>query len=104
MGLTLFDVQTNIELVLSLVLFAVKAFAFVDAVSRPAPAFVAADKQTKVFWLAVLGLFLVAHMLFWQPIGIFNLIGTLAAFVYLADARPAIQSMTGGGRGRGPYG
>ncbi len=103
MGIDLFDVQNNLELLLTVALFAVKAFAFVDAVSRPAPAFVAVDKQTKIFWVLVLGLFLVAHMLFWQPIGILNLIGTVAAFVYLADARPAMRSLRGGSN-RGPYG
>jgi hypothetical protein len=53
----------------------------------------------------VLGLFLVAHMLNWRPIGILNLIGTVAAFVYLADARPALRELgRGGGYNRGPYG
>ncbi len=103
MGIDLFAVQNNLEVVLALALFGVKAFAFVDAVSRPAPAFVAADKQTKVFWVLVLGLFLAAAMLFWRPIGIINLVGTVAAFVYLADARPAMRSMQGRGN-RGPYG
>lgn len=102
-GIDLFSVQSNLELVLALVLFGVKAFAFVDAVSRPAPAFVAADKQTKVFWVLVLGLFLAAAMLSWQPIGLINLIGTVAAFVYLADARPALRAIHGGSN-PGPYG
>jgi len=101
--LVLFDVRNSIELAISFVLFVVKAFAFVDAVSRPAQAYVAVDKQTKMFWIIVLGLFLVAHMLFWRPIGILNLIGTVAAFVYLADARPALRALRGGGS-RGPYG
>ena len=91
----LFDVQNTVMLVITLALFAVKAFAFVDAVTRTPANFAAADKQTKQFWLIVLGLALVANMLFWQPIGILNLLGTVAALVYLADARPAMQSMTG---------
>ncbi len=97
MELGLFDTMNVVELAISLVLFACKAFAFVDAVTRPAGAFVAADKQSKVFWVLVLGLFLVAHMLMWAPIGLLNLIGTVAAFVYLADARPALRAI---GRGR----
>jgi hypothetical protein len=103
--LSLFDVRNSIELVLSLALFAVKGFAFFDANIRPKAAYVAADKQTKLFWVLVLGLFLVAHMLSWRPIGILNLIGTVAAFVYLADARPALRELgRGGGYNRGPYG
>ena len=105
MSLDLFAVRSNVELLLSLALFAVKAFALVDAATRSPSAFVAADKQTKTFWLLILALFLAAHMLFWQPISIINFIGTVAAFVYLADARPALREVGGrGGGGRGPYG
>jgi len=89
--------MNSLSLAISLALFLCKAFAFGDAVSRPASAFVAAEKQTKVFWLIILGLFLVAHALSWYPLGILNLIGTVAAFVYLADARPAMREL---GRGR----
>lgn len=99
----LFTVRGGIELALSVGLLVVKAFAFVDAASRPQRAFVAVDKQTKTFWLLVLGLFLVVHLFWWQPIGILNLVGTVAAFVYLADARPALRELGGGG-GRRPHG
>lgn len=91
----LFVVQSTVMFVITMALFAIKAFAFVDAVTRTPAVFVAAEKQTKQFWLIVLGLALVANMLFWQPIGLLNLAGTVAALVYLADARPAMQSMTG---------
>ncbi|MBA2638776.1 MAG: DUF2516 family protein [Nocardioidaceae bacterium] len=93
MELSLFAAMGTVEAVISLVLFACKAFAFVDAVTRPAAAFNAADKQTKQFWLIVLGLFLFAHLLLWRPIGILNLIGTVAALVYLADVRPALRAL-----------
>ena len=96
--LSLFAAMGSIELVISLVLFACKAFAFVDAVTRPPAVFAAADKQTKNFWLIVLGLFLIANMLIWQPISILNLIGTVAAFVYLADVRPALRELGPGRR------
>ena len=35
--------------------FVVEAWAFVDAIRRPAPSFVAAGKQTKPLWLIILG-------------------------------------------------
>ena len=38
--------------------FVVEAWAFIDAIRRPALAFVAASKQTKPLWLIILG---VAH-------------------------------------------
>ena len=90
----LFQVQSTVMLALTLVLFVCKAVAFVDAVVRPEAVFVASGKQTKSFWLLILGLALVANMLLWSPIGILNLIGTVAALVYLADVRPAVKSLT----------
>ncbi|WP_262848086.1 DUF2516 family protein [Mumia quercus] len=91
----LFAVQNLVELLITLVMIAVKAFAAIDAVSRSPQAFVAADKQTKPFWLIVLGLSLVANLLIWQPISLLNLAGIVAALVYLADARPALQQVGG---------
>jgi hypothetical protein len=90
----LFAVRSTFMLVLSLVLFVCKAVAFVDAVARPSEVFVASGKQTKGFWLLILGLAVAAHMLMWSPIGILNLVGTVAALVYLADVRPTVKSLT----------
>jgi hypothetical protein len=80
--------------VLFLVLAAVKAWALIDAVARPTPAFPAADKLTKPAWLWILGLGLVAHIVFASPIGLLSIAGTVAAFVYLLDVRPAVASLT----------
>jgi len=92
----LFAVQNSVMLVLALVLFGFKAVAFVDAVVRPDAVYVAAGKQTKSFWLLVLGLAVVANMLIWYPIGIINVIGVVAALVYLVDVRPALRALTRG--------
>ncbi len=89
----LFQVQNNLMLALTLVLFVCKAVAFVDAATRPPALFVAAGKQTKPFWLLILGLAAVYNMFDWNPIGILNIIGIVAAFVYLADARPAMKAL-----------
>lgn len=85
-------------LVASLAMFAVQAFAFIDAVSHKPEAYVAADKLTKPAWLIILGIALAAHMLIWSPMSFLNLIGTVAAIVYLVDARPALRAMTRGSR------
>jgi hypothetical protein len=72
--------------------------ALVDAAIRPAGGFVAADKQTKGFWILVLIL------------GVFiTFVGAIAALVYFLDVRPAIRAVDGGSAGRGsssdgPYG
>jgi cytochrome bd-type quinol oxidase subunit 2 len=93
---TLFALPSLIGLVITVALFVLQGWAFVDALTRRPDAFVAADKMTKQAWLLILGLALVAHLLFWNPGGILNLAGAVAAIVYLVDARPAMQSLTRG--------
>ena len=81
-------------MVVTLVLFAVQAFAFIDAVSHRAEAYPAADKLTKPAWLIILGVALAAHMIIWNPISFLNIIGTIAALVYVLDVRPALRALT----------
>ena len=92
--LQLFAFQNGLMLVASLAMFVVQAFAFIDAVTHKPEAYVAAGKLTKPAWLIILGLALAAHMLIWSPMSFLNLIGTVAAIVYLVDARPALRSLT----------
>lgn len=75
-------------------LIAVKIWAFVDALTRPAAAYVAAEKLTKQGWLLILGLTVVSSLIWTSPLGLFSIVGTVAAFVYLVDARPALASVT----------
>ena len=82
-----------IESLISLIMFGFQVFALVDAMTQRPDAFVAGDKLTKKAWLIILGLAVAAHMLFWHPISIFNLVGIVAAIVYLVDVRPAIRSL-----------
>ena len=93
--LTLFSIQSGFLSLLTLVLFVVQAWAFIDAITRRPEAYVAADKQTKPTWLIILGVALAAHMLIWNPISFLNLIGTVAAIVYIVDARPALRAVSG---------
>jgi asparagine N-glycosylation enzyme membrane subunit Stt3 len=90
----LFALQSAFMTVVTLALFALQAWAFVDALTRRPDAFVAADKLTKPAWMIILGIALAAHMLIWNPVSILNLAGAVAAIVYLVDARPALQSLT----------
>lgn len=90
----MFVFESLVMTIAALVLLAVKLWAFVDALLRPAPAYVAAEKLTKPGWLVILGLALVLQVLWRQPLGLFSIIGTVAAFVYLLDARPAIAAIT----------
>ena len=87
-------VQEYVLAVAAIALFVVEAWAFIDAMIRRPQEFEAAGKQTKTMWLIILGVALAAHMIFWHPINILNLIGAVAAIVYLVDVRPAIRSLT----------
>ncbi|HEX4189556.1 MAG TPA: DUF2516 family protein [Marmoricola sp.] len=89
----LFYIQNGVLTLVYFALFAVKVWALIDAIMRPAAAFPAADKLTKTAWLWITGLAFVAHM-FSSMVGILSLLGTVAAFVYLLDVKPALASVT----------
>jgi len=93
---------------LAVIAFLMEAFALVDAVRRPAPAFPAAGKQTKKMWVIILAfatLFgFAAATFFLGPLGIFSIAAFIAAVIYLADVRPALKAIGGGGHHMGPYG
>ncbi|SPT53031.1 Protein of uncharacterised function (DUF2516) [Actinomyces bovis] len=65
-------------------------WALIDAAMRPAAHFVAADKRTKTFWVAVTaaGLAVCALTGFSSMFGLF---GCVASAVYLTDVRPALK-------------
>ncbi|MFC8824972.1 DUF2516 family protein [Streptomyces sp. NPDC057137] len=97
---------------LSIPLTVFGAFALVDAFIRREDAFRAADKQTKPFWLIILGIALVVSLIF-PLLSFLPIIGLIAIIVYFVDVRPAIKQVGGGGgrSGRsggsssdGPYG
>jgi hypothetical protein len=94
-------------LALLIAAFVVEAWAFIDAVRRPAPAFVAASKQTKPLWLVILGVALVIGIGGATGyLGIFSIlpiIAFVAAAIYLTDVRPKVREFKGGST-QGPYG
>lgn len=99
--------QNTIVLVIFVALVLLKGFAFIDACIRPLEAFPAADKQTKPFWLVLLGLSLLLQFLFPDPISFFTILGVVASAVYLVGVRPAVREYGGKrrpGTSDGPYG
>ncbi|MDX6309943.1 MAG: hypothetical protein QOI06_2989 [Nocardioidaceae bacterium] len=88
-----FRIEDYATWVLFFPIVAMKVFALADAVYRKDAFYVAADKQNKVFWVILLAVFLVLQVLLRSPIQMFNLIGTVAAAVYLVDVRPTLRSM-----------
>jgi len=74
---------------------ALTAWAFVDAITRPANAFVAAGKLTKPAWLGITGIAIAVVYLF----GLMSFLGLpaiIAAVVYLVDVRPAVRGLRRG--------
>ncbi|MDP3894422.1 DUF2516 family protein [Nocardioides sp.] len=89
-------IEGYISLAVVLGLLLVKVFAFANAMMFPGEAYAAADKLTKPAWAAILGLGVATHVIFLGagPISLLNIVFTIAAFVYLADVRPALASVT----------
>ena len=75
---------------------ALAVWALVDALIRPAPAFVAVGKLTKPAWGAITALaLLIAYFMpmfsfLWLP-------AVVGSIVYLVDVRPALRGMRRGG-------
>ena len=90
---SVFALQSGIVMIATLAVFVIQVWAFVDALTRKPAEFQAGNKMTKQAWLIILGLALVAHMLFWSPISLLNIAGTIAAIVYLVDVRPVLRSL-----------
>ena len=92
--MTVFELEGYAWLVVLLVMLAIKGFAFINAVLYPTEAYPAASRGNKAAWTIGLGIGLVAQILLTSPLGIINLAFTVAAFVYLADTRPALAEVT----------
>jgi len=87
---------SNVLSWLTLAVLVFEVFAFVDALFRRTDAFPAVDKQTKPFWMIILGLAVAVSII---PIGGFLssmlvLLGLVAAIVYVVDVRPRVRAVT----------
>ena len=94
----MFSLAGGLIALLDLGLFVLVVWALIDAATRPAAAFLAAGKQTKQIWLAILGGCLLVTLL--GIGGLFQFFGfvvAVAAIVYLVDVRPAVRGMRPGG-------
>ncbi len=89
-----FQVEGTILLVATLVLIGVKIFALVTSLMFSTEHYRAADKLTKQAWVAILGLGVAAAVLLpASPLNLINLAFAIAAFVFLADVRPALSGL-----------
>ena len=85
---SLTDPSALLLFVLGLGLLGLKVWALIDAIRRPAEAFVAAGKQSKLIWVAILTVVILLGGA--GVLNVFALAGTVAAVVYLVDVRPAV--------------
>lgn len=87
-------------MLLSFIVIIVEIVAFIDAAIRPAKAYEAVSKQSKGFWLIILGVAMAATLVLGGGTGafsIFGVIGLIAALVYIIDVRPAVREVGRGG-------
>jgi uncharacterized protein DUF2516 len=95
-------------LALAVVAFGVEAWAFIDAIRRPAQAYLAAGKLTKTKWLLILGVAFVLGLYsaaYGGVTGFLSVIAFVAAGIYLSDVRPRVREFGKGARTHsGPYG
>jgi len=101
----LVSLQSYIVLGLSAVALGVEVWALIDCLRRRPDAFVAAGKRTKQFWMLVTGLAVLLGFVALGGVGFLAIIAIVAAGVYLADVKPALDQVMGRGSGtQGPYG
>ena len=104
--MSLAQIQHWIVLGLSVVALGVELYALVDCLRRRSDAFTAAGKRTKQFWLLVTGVAVLLGFVALGGVGFLAIVAIIAAGVYLADVKPALDQVMGRGSGRtdGPYG
>jgi hypothetical protein len=100
------EFQRYIVLGLSVAALGVEVYALVDCVRRRPDAFAAAGKRTKQFWMLVTGLAVLLGFVAMGGVSFLAIVAIIAAGVYLADVKPALDQVMGRGSGRtdGPYG
>jgi len=94
--MNVFAIEGIFSLLVEVILLGVRIYAFVNCLMFSKEHYTAANKLTKPAWSIILGLGLVLQVLMvaTSPINLINLAFTIAAFVYLADVRPALASLT----------
>ncbi len=96
-------------LALAVAAFGVETWAFIDAAMRPAPAYLAAGKLTKLKWLLILGVAFVLGLYsaaYGGVTGFLSVLAFVAAAIYLSDVRPKVKGFRKSGTytHQGPYG
>lgn len=100
-------VQSFVLLVLGVGSLLLTGFAVFDALRRKAALFPHVGRLSKPVWLGILAaafLISIVSLGYTSTLGLLNVIGVVAAGVYLAEVRPKLRQIDGGGNtGYGRY-
>ncbi len=83
----------SVMFVVNLLILAMVVWALIDCVFRPAAAFPAIERQTKVAWITFLAIATVIVFLF-GAISLVGMLGVVIAVYYLVDIRTKIAELT----------
>ena len=88
-------VQSAAFILLGILALGLSAFALIDCLRRPAPAFPAIGRQSKVLWLILTGASVLASLAWgWVPFFL-TIAAIVISLIYLFDVRPKIREITG---------
>jgi len=85
-----YQVQNVVLLVLWVLFLVIKVYAFIDCIRRPAQAFPAVSRQSKVLWLILTGVSALAGLVVQDPLSLFGIVGLVVSLVYIFDVRTRI--------------
>lgn len=98
------QLQGILLFLLGVAAFGLELYALLDAIRHRPDAYVAAGKQTKQLWVAILAVAsVVGFVLMNNVINFIGVAGVAAAAIYLTSVRPALKQVSGGNND-GPYG
>ena len=83
----------TVMFVVNLLILALVAWALIDCVFRPAAAFPAIERQTKIAWIAFLAIATVI-VFFFGGISLIGMLGVVVAVYYLVDVRTKVLAIT----------
>lgn len=84
---------TLIYSAISIVQWVILAISLIHAIRTRPDAYTATGKQSKKFWLIVLGVALALTLTIGGGLGIIGIAATVAGIVYLVDVKPAIDEI-----------
>ena len=89
--------QNLVFLALTVAAFVVQLWAFIDCLRFKDENYRAVDKQSKKFWVILLGVGLALALIALPPMGMrmifLNIIALVAGIVYLPDVRPKVRAV-----------